>query len=345
MSDTPRPPRTMLHRLRRLLYWLLPVVILTAIFSRMDGARLWALVRQVHPGWLILGWLSYPLACVAGAWRWQTLLTVYLGRRLPFGFLLRHYFIGHALGFFAPASAGWDVYRVAAAGRTFGHYRKNIAAILVEKFMAVLSAGLLVFLLLPVVRRWAVPAAAPWLSLLHHAALAGLALCGATLGALILLARNRAADLAARRIQMFFTHLLARTGAGPAAEDTPPPGLGELVRPVLRPGAFVRVLLLSVLIQSITSLGGVFKFRSLGLAVPFWINFFVVPILLFIFILPISFGSLGVREGSNILLYGLFGIPAEAALVVSILGLGGLLLNQVIGALALWRTGAAPPKP
>jgi len=55
----------------------------------------------------------------------------------------------------------------------------------------------------------------------------------------------------------------------------------------------------------------------------------------FIFILPISFGTLGIREGAFIFFYGIFGMDQEAALLLSFLSLSGRLLNVVIGAIIL----------
>ena len=70
----------------------------------------------------------------------------------------------------------------------------------------------------------------------------------------------------------------------------------------------------------------------------------MLPVLYFIFLLPISFGSLGIREGAYILLYGLFGVPAETALVVSFFNLLGVLLNNLIGALLAPETLAGAAK-
>ncbi|KPL14964.1 MAG: hypothetical protein AMS26_08945 [Bacteroides sp. SM23_62] len=58
----------------------------------------------------------------------------------------------------------------------------------------------------------------------------------------------------------------------------------------------------------------------------------------FIFLLPISFGTFGIREGAFIFFYGIFGMGQEAALLLSFLTLSGRLLNVIIGAIILQVT-------
>jgi hypothetical protein len=72
------------------------------------------------------------------------------------------------------------------------------------------------------------------------------------------------------------------------------------------------------------------------------VNLFVAPIFFIIFLIPISFGSIGVREGAFILLYGQFGVPMEVALLVSFFNLFGLFLNNIIGALFIFGKGLNP---
>jgi len=81
----------------------------------------------------------------------------------------------------------------------------------------------------------------------------------------------------------------------------------------------------------VASIGGSVLFQAIGLKLPLVINVFATTVMTLIFILPISFGSLGIREGSYIVLFGLFGIESEAALTVSFLALSYLLLTVCIG--------------
>ena len=42
---------------------------------------------------------------------------------------MKHYWIGLALGLFAPASLGWDAYRVGVSGRRFGRYSLSVTVL------------------------------------------------------------------------------------------------------------------------------------------------------------------------------------------------------------------------
>jgi uncharacterized protein (TIRG00374 family) len=95
------------------------------------------------------------------------------------------------------------------------------------------------------------------------------------------------------------------------------------------------VLLLSFGIQVVSAIGNQIFFKALAYNLPFIVNLFVLPILFFIFLLPISFGSLGIREGAYIVLYGLFDVPVEIALIVSFFNLAGVLLNNLIGGILM----------
>jgi uncharacterized membrane protein YbhN (UPF0104 family) len=108
-----------------------------------------------------------------------------------------------------------------------------------------------------------------------------------------------------------------------------------LLQPWTAPKRLAPALILSLSIQVVAAVRGQIFFRSLGYPIPLSVNLFAAPVLFFVFMLPISFGSLGIREGAFILLYGLFGVPAETALLVSFFNLSGLVLNNVIGAAIL----------
>jgi uncharacterized membrane protein YbhN (UPF0104 family) len=100
-----------------------------------------------------------------------------------------------------------------------------------------------------------------------------------------------------------------------------------------RPELVLPVTIYSFLIQLTSAVGNQIFFIAVNYDLPFLVNLFVVPVLYFVFLLPISFGSLGIREGAYILLYGAFGVPMETALLVSFFNLLGLLLNNLIGAI------------
>jgi uncharacterized protein (TIRG00374 family) len=334
-----------LARARTAIYWALPVVLLAIIFRQLDIPRFVEILRGVNVGLLIVALLAYPAMVLVGAVRWQRLLQLYFKQPVPLGFVLKHYYIGLAIGLFAPASAGWDIYRVVVAGKRLGGYGANIAVIVVEKIMAVLAMITAIVVLYPLVRgdlRSNVPLLPNLVQIAYAIAIIMLALAVIA----IALKQRSVVLLLAKRIDGFARMLLARLGRTAfAGSDTSPagPGFVELVaRPFTAIGAFLVVAGLSIFVQVISSASGYFMFLALKTPVPMLVNLFVTPLMLVAFMLPISFGSIGIREGAHVVLFGLFGVSSEAALAVSFFGLAGMLLNQAIGAIVIWFNKQEP---
>jgi uncharacterized membrane protein YbhN (UPF0104 family) len=101
----------------------------------------------------------------------------------------------------------------------------------------------------------------------------------------------------------------------------------------MAPKKMVPFVLLTIGMRLVTGLGHQVLFYSLDVKTPFVANLFVALLLFFIFILPISFGGLGVREGAFIMLYKPFGVEPEIALIVSFFTLFAMILNYLVGAL------------
>jgi uncharacterized membrane protein YbhN (UPF0104 family) len=116
--------------------------------------------------------------------------------------------------------------------------------------------------------------------------------------------------------------------------------LKAVIEPLTRPGQLLPMLLASVSIQLVMAVGNQIFFQALGYDLPFVVNLFVGPIMFLLFVLPISFGSLGIRESAYILLYGLFNVPPEIALIVNFFNLSGILLNNLLGGLLMMISGS-----
>ena len=97
--------------------------------------------------------------------------------------------------------------------------------------------------------------------------------------------------------------------------------------------ALWRATLLSMAVFGASALQAQVFFAAIGIDVAFEVNLIVTPMLFLVFTLPISFGSIGVREAAFIMVYGAFGVAAEAALLVSFCGLAAMLVGNGLGAL------------
>lgn len=339
--------RRFLHRLRRLVYWLLPVVLLAFIFRRLDLAALRARLAGADLPLLTASLLLAPVGALIGAWRWRGLMVAYAVSPPPFGWVARQYFISSAVGALIPASVGRDAYRVGIMGRRDGQYVRHLAVVMAEKVSALPVQVLLAFALLPFagpLMRGAPPAGRALL----HGVLGIMLGCGlAPFGFLLL---QRVPPVV--RLWAWIEH---RARCGLARLHPPSPGaadpeagrlaFGDWVRPLFAPSTGLSLAGCTLLIQWLNAISGVLAFAAVGSPTPLLVNLFLMPVMFFAFSLPVSVGGVGVREGVFILLYGLFGVPREAALLASFINFLSTMLIHAIGALLLARAPADTRNP
>lgn len=333
-----------LRQLRRLIYWLLPLLLLTLIFRRVDLAALRERLAGVHLPLLAASLLLAPVGTLVGAWRWRYLIARYLGTPPAFAEVARQYFISATVGFLIPASVGRDAYRVGVMGRRDGRYARHLAAILAEKATALPVQAALAFALLPCARPLMTPETAPVGRTLLHSVL--LAMLGGALVPFVflLLQRMRLAiriwtfmESRARRL----LHRFRNASGEPAGSFT----LDDLSRPLLAPAPVLSLTALTLVIQGLNAAAAVLALAAVGCPTPFFVNLFLMPVIFFAFSLPVSVGGVGVREGVFIVLYGLFGVPREAALLASFINFVSTMVIHVIGALLLVRAPSPERNP
>ncbi len=321
--------------------WLIAIAILLVIFRSIDWHRLVSVMTHANL-WLILaGILYYPLVILIGAVRWHTMLHAYHAKRVHYAASLKDYWSGLAIGVFAPASLGWDVFRVAVASKRYGNVIGNAATIVVEKVMALLTCATLVTLLVPFMDIAPDNRELQQIIRTTHIVLVGTLVA---LAIALLMARHGAAirlfQLISARLMQQLGRLSQRKNLSKSSQTSPV----VTFAPLRRPDKLLLVVIFSFLIQLTSAVGNQILFIAVNHDLPLLVNLFVAPILFFIFLLPISFGSLGIREGAYILLYGAFGVPMETALVVSFFNLSGILLNNLIGGIILTLDPSFPPQ-
>ena len=106
-----------LPRVRRAVYLLAPPVLLFLILRRIDFSLFLKKTADVNIWLLLLGVSYYPAVVVVSALRWKITLSEYFHLRPSLRYLVRHYWIGMALGFFSPGQLGLDAYRIVVIGR------------------------------------------------------------------------------------------------------------------------------------------------------------------------------------------------------------------------------------
>lgn len=143
-------------RLFKIVRFVIPVVILTIIFARIDFGEFKRNIAITNLWLFIIGVLGHPLVISIGSIRWRIIVQSYLKRHISAMYMFRHYWVGLALGIFFPASIGWDVYRVMVVGRRYGNYVMNIVVVIVERVLGLSTIIFIVFFAYPMVKRYLV---------------------------------------------------------------------------------------------------------------------------------------------------------------------------------------------
>jgi uncharacterized protein (TIRG00374 family) len=327
------------------MYWALPALLLYVVLTRIDTALLGEVLADANTTLLVTGVAVIIPVVLTGALRWHLLLKAWRCTRSSFAANAVQYWISLVIGFAAPGAVGSDIYRTVVVGRHGGQYVRSATVIAVEKLTALGSCALLIGSIYPFVHHEKLSRTVVIGVDLVYALLAGAAVLILVLGlttrpgpARDLAARigNRMDSLSSRFVRSSF----ARVGMPVAAAQ------GEAFQAVgARRTALLKAVALSVVAQALAATQAQVFFSALGYQIPYLVNLFVAPMLFALLALPISFGSIGIREAAYILAYGAFGVPAEIALLVSFCGFAAVLISLAIGAVLLWFARRARAKP
>lgn len=320
----------MLHGVRLVI----PLLLLWVIIRRVDLTEVGAVLQATAIGYFYAGVLVGSFAQVfLGAWRWHYYMTRVYGLHVSGWWCLQHYWIGMFVGYFVPGGLGWDAYRVTSGNKQSPGLLVHATIVMLEKLAGLLACVLLVVVSFPFVSEFIVHE--------RHARSLGrgvyllMAITVAMMVAVIIFRKGAAVSVQGTEniIKRSIQKLMRSDQV--VSEDVIVKGARALSRP--REG--MAIWGSSIALKVCMALGGWLFLRALHTEVPLSINLFVMPLTAIIFMLPISFGSLGVREGAFILLYGLFGVTPTVALGVSILGLAGLLITVGSGGLIMLASG------
>jgi uncharacterized protein (TIRG00374 family) len=332
---------------RQVLRFVLPIILLAIIFSRIDLDKLIGNFREVNYIYLlgVLALIVLPQVLI-GSFRWKILLQGLYGIDVPYLSLLRYMWIGMFVGYFVPGGIGIDIFRTYGAKKHGGGYKKNIATIIAEKIYAAIASILLLLVCYLIVRD-RITAEPGIIELIRICFFAGslLLLLGT---ASVIATRTGRGRILLSFIHRKFDSAIVKVMSRITGRDRNIMEEENITSTLIKPLFNWRIILLTVsitiLLRILTGIGINILYRALGMELPILVNVFVSTLLFYLFILPVSFGSLGVREGGNILLYGLFGVEAETALTASFLSLACIMVGISVGGIIMLVDNATAGK-
>lgn len=320
--------------IRKIFYYTIPPVILVYIFLTIDINSFFTAIKNIDLKYYFLGIALYPLIISIGAYRWYYLKRKMINPGIPLSFSMNNYWIGRTVGFLAPGSIGWDIYRIIAATKKYGSLIKNTIVAVIEKLLGLTVCSMIIIIAFPfldisshdVLNRISFFAYFIFFSLVVIVAIGGL-----------FSKRLEFVSKIAGRVQKSLLDKLKNSRFKLSEYLSQETGEDQEIKYNFRkiiPDIPV-LLVLSFAVQLGISFAIYLIIRSLNYDLPYYVPLFVAPVLTFIFLLPISFGSLGIREGAYIFFYGIFGMDQEAALLLSFLTLSGALFTVIIGAIVI----------
>jgi len=280
---------------------------LAFLFWRIGFGETLAVLRRADLRYLALALALYVCGLLVRAFRWSTLLGG-LGAGVPFGRLVRLYFIGQFFSSFLPTQFGGDVVRAAELTQDT-HSSAAIGTVLLDRMTGLMVLFVMGLIALP----FQVGRMPPWLAAVLLAVTVG----GLIVGALVLEGRLL------RRLTKRLPMRLSLAGEGPLAKVySAVTGCGW--RAVL--GAFATSVVFNLLNVVINWLCG--QTVGLGIGLPYFLA--VTPLIAVGGLIP-SVGGWGVRETVSTAVFGPAGADANAAAAMGV-ALGGVgLLTGLMG--------------
>ncbi|NTU41820.1 MAG: flippase-like domain-containing protein [Nitrospirales bacterium] len=315
MSNEAPRPELKSPGFRKILFLLLKAAVslglLIFLWSRLDTSDLSSAIARVSPWSFGAAVVIYLLSTYISALRWRLLVP------FPFttGRLFSLYIIGSFFNTCMPGTIGGDAVKAYYMGRELKGKEGGSAAVAVASVFMDRYMGLAALLFIPVA---AMPLGLPFLETIPG----GLPLKW-------LLPLGFACFLAG-------TFLLFRIR------------IGERVRFLMkiydylhyyssRRADLLNSFLYSILIQVSGSLAVYLLARGMGMDISFVSLLVFVPFISLISFLPVSISGLGVREGAFVFFLGSMGVPASAAISLSLLWFLSVVAASLWGGFEYWR--------
>ncbi len=288
-----------------LILWITHDIALDAVLSVMASS---------NAALLVLAFSLFFVGYVITAFRWRTLIRVQ-GGDAPIFFLVRSFMVALFFNNFLPSTVGGDVVRMYDSWRLGNSKSDAVTVVLVDRLLGVIV--LLCFALLALMFDEAVAGEVPFIAAWVAAGLGGLAM----------------AIWVILRIPASYAEALASERGGITGR------IGGILAKVLRSfqayrharSAVLRALALSVLLQVNVVVHFVLLARAVGIAVPVESMFLIIPVAIFIMMLPISINAIGVREAVFVFLFSLYAVEGVQALAFAWIAYSFTLLQGILG--------------
>jgi len=284
--------------------------LLVLLATQVDLAR--AIQALAGVSWQLLAAVLALIlvARVLAAYRWYALLKQ-MDSAIAFGNIVRLVFVSGFVGYFLPGTLGIEALRIYGFARATGNAALAVTSVAVDRVLGMFALILLALGGLPFL-----PDALP--SEVAYAGWVGLALLTAAVAAAL---QPRLRPLALRLL-----------GSFQLVQDVLRKAFGMLDAYRTRPWALLwnAVVALGFHLLRCAAVG--IGAAAFGVELPVAVYVAVTPLITILARIPISIAGLGIQEAGFVYLYGLFGMPPEVALLLSLVIRACTILSAAPGA-------------
>lgn len=278
--------------------------------TKIDILQVWQIIQGLHGGILALVLLLLWATCAGIAKRWQLVVRL-TDKTVPLSGLVKATFIGVFFNQLLPSSVGGDFFRILAVRRHGISLNEAVTGVIVDRVFGFLSLGILCLLAIPAEGQILLNSDLKWPFLLT------LLLLGGVMGGGIIL-------------------LLIPTRWLHYPLTRPLIPLTEMIQRMSSHKALVASILINSLVTSLLLISGLqVLMMAFDIPLTWGQGAAILPAVLLLASLPISFAGWGLREGTMIVALGVYGVPPETALALSLV-YGMLHLASAIPGLGLW---------
>lgn len=289
-------------KLRGIVQLVVSLVLLGCLLALVGLDKITQTLAGINWAWYLFAFFLFILNTIIRAYRWSVLLTA-LNQRTPFGRLLYLYFVSLFFNNFLPSGFGGDIVKVVGLRQESGRGTEALSSVVIDRLTGLLGSSLIAVLAL----LWHGLHPAVTLDL-PAALVAAIAIVSLGIPAAFLLARwgDPLGRLAA---WLPWTRPISQNGRLVRLADT----VHRYPYPALAQSLLISLPFTLSLILSQYCIA-----RALAVNLPFSLFALFVPIISLITLLPVTFNSLGTREGAYVLLFGPAGVAQATAFSMSL---------------------------
>ncbi|HWM92295.1 MAG TPA: lysylphosphatidylglycerol synthase transmembrane domain-containing protein [Thermoanaerobaculia bacterium] len=276
------------------------------VLSRTPIREVLEAFRSADIRFILLALALTPLGYWSSVSRWRLLIRSQ-GGDAPFGFLVRSFLVGVFFNNLLPSTIGGDAVRAYDTARSGIGRASAVGIVVVDRFIGLLAlmlfAGVGLFLSGHLTDE--VPELFGWV--------AGGAAVMALAAALLFLPSRRAPDLLARlgpRFKKISDAIFAFQGKGMV---------------------LAQAFGYSLVLQTLVVLNGWLLSKALHVPIPLPYFFLIVPLAVFVMMIPVSINAIGVRENVWAFFFVAFGVASAKGVAVAWLDYGLVLLHALAG--------------